>query len=133
VSKFPAWLIAGSAALAAIAVAAVASEPTPYLQAMAPYFEELRRDCPDKRLEDLSPADLDDLIADYERAMPAPVRQRMEASAGSRCAGSIAGASCGNVARISTLAGLGLHHELARAVCRTPKVCIGPSDCRPAG
>src|SRR5450432_1750159 len=73
-----------------------AAPQTPYERAMSPYVAELNRQCPGRRLEDLTAGDLDLIMEGFEERLSAPQRHRVEHAIARSCADTIAGPGCRN-------------------------------------
>lgn len=119
----------GSAAPQTAAPGSAAPEST-YGAVMSPYFAELGRQCPDRRLDRLSPADLRDVLDAFKAGLPPEPRSRMDRAETTACADSLAGAACPNVADIRVAGQLGLIRSLASRVCGAFRSCGSQSDCK---
>ncbi len=107
-----------------------AAPDSAYGSVMSPYFAELGRQCPDRRLDKLSPADLRDVLDAFKAGLPPDPRSRMDRAETAACADSLAGASCPNVADIRVAGQLGLIRSLASRVCGAFRSCRSQSDCK---
>jgi len=119
------------AAFAAISLAPVvhAAAKTPYDRAMTPFIAELNRQCPARRLEDLSAGDLELIMEGFEtRLTPAQHRQLQDAI-GYRCARTEAGLTCGNVATLDIFRRRGLLHDFTGQACASGWTCRAFADC----
>jgi len=124
-------LLAGilSLGLTWAAFAQMPDKPSPHLRAAITDFDAaLAQQCPAKRLDLLSPADLSGAVETFNDLSPAEMAAAQKAEEGA-CAHNIAGVSCGNMQMI--LAIHQDHHMAAFAahVCATPKTCTAQSVC----
>jgi len=96
-----------------------------------PYHMLLARNCPSKRLELVSPADLNVLIDDFHDSLPANEKNRMDRANDTKkvCAKVIAGLTCGNVADLRAMTKVGLLVNFAKRVCASGLVCKAQSEC----
>lgn len=94
-----------------------------------PYRVEIGRQCPAKHLEWLSPADLRDVLETYEASVSPGTHAAMSVAEAGRCATTIAGATCGNLAEIEAVRSAGELPALAASVCAAFVGCYGQSDC----
>lgn len=97
-----------------------------------PYRIEIGRQCPAKHLEWLSPADLRDVLETYEASAAPRTHATMSVAEVGRCATTIAGATCGNLAEIEAVRSAGELPALAVSVCAAFSKCHGQSDCTAA-
>jgi hypothetical protein len=118
-------------ALALVSVLAVSAKAETYEDSIKPYNALLQRECPDKHLEWLSPADLNEVIDPFRESLAPDQRAKLDRVADTKtaCAQNIAGTSCANIAYIRAATKLKLLPKLAGAVCNLPLVCRGQSDC----
>ena len=107
-----------------------AAPDSAYGSVMSPYFAELGRQCPDRRLDKLSPADLRDVLDAFKAGLPPDPRSRMDRAETTACADSLGGAACPNVADIRVAGQLGLIRSLASRVCGAFRSCRSQSDCK---
>ncbi len=96
---------------------------------MAPYFKELRRQCPEKHLELLAPADLNFVLEGLKPKLTTDQQARMARAERSDCAHSIAGVSCLNVGDFRVAGRSKLVPKLAASVCASFKACVSQSNC----
>lgn len=92
-------------------------------QSIKPFHSKLAMLCPEKHLENLSPGDLNVVIDDYLRGLPAQEEKRMTQAAQPMCGTSIAGVSCANIAFIRAAHRLKTTKTLAKAACQSGFVC----------
>jgi hypothetical protein len=102
---------------------------THYDKVMRPFEAELARQCPAKRLERLSPADLRDVLDDYKSALHPSRRHALDKTEQRNCVSAIAGASCENVGDVEAANHLKLTRSLAEFVCAKAPACRSQSDC----
>lgn len=101
------------------------------------YSADLARICPDKHLDLLSPADLNDVIEiDYRHRLAPAVRTELDRLAGRRadggvraCAG-VNGTSCPNMAYLRAALAMKRTYDLAVQVCSMHEECRAQSDRR---
>jgi hypothetical protein len=120
-------IVAAAAACTLLAFAGTAADDP-----WRAYRVEIGRQCPAKHLEWLSPADLRDVIETYEASAAPRTHAAMSVAEASRCATTMAGATCGNLAEIEAVRSAGELPALAASVCGAFVVCHGQSDCTPA-
>lgn len=115
--------------LVLIGSVAHAAPKTPYYRAMTPYVAELNRQCPGRKLEDLSAGDLDPIMEGFvERLSPAQRRQ-VQDTVGERCARIEAGLTCANTASLDAFRRLGVLRRFAGKACATTWTCGAFADC----
>ncbi|KQO07144.1 hypothetical protein [Sphingomonas sp. Leaf242] len=117
-------IVAAAAACTLLAFAGTAADDP-----WRPYRVAIGRQCPAKHLEWLSPADLRDVIETYEASAAPRTHAAMSVAEAGRCATTMAGATCGNVAEIEAVRGAGELPALAASVCAAFVKCRGQSDC----
>src|SRR5208282_5131834 len=105
-------LAAAAAALAWSAQAQPAGDDTP-----DHYYAELDRQCPDKLLQYLGPADLRDGLDDWVEGQSPDAQDQIRQSENTLCAPTGAGANCVNKADIVAADRLGLTSDLAASIC----------------
>lgn len=120
--------------LAAIAFALAApgiqaAPRTPYQRAMTPFIAELDRQCPGRRLQDLSAGDLDLIVEGFVDRLTPAQRHKVEDAVGYRCARIEAGLTCANIASLDTFHRLGVLRSFVREACATRWTCKGFADC----
>ena len=115
--------------LAPAAGAQMPDKPSPHVRAaVTDYDAELARQCPAKRLDLLSPADLDDAMEGFNGLSGAEIAAEQTAMH-KACAHIIAGVSCGNLQMLvaihqaKRMAAFGAH------VCALPQACTAQSTC----
>ncbi len=89
----------------------------------SPYNAELNRQCPGRRLQGLSPSDLELIMEDFEPRLTLSQRRQIEAAIGERCVRLEAGLSCSNAAAIEQFRGQGVLPSFVHAVCATTWSC----------
>ncbi|KQS49243.1 hypothetical protein [Sphingomonas sp. Leaf198] len=94
-----------------------------------PYRIEIGRQCPAKHLEWLSPADLRDVLETYEASAAPGTLAAMSVAEAGRCATTMAGATCGNLAEIDAVRSARELPAFAKSVCAAFVECHGQSDC----
>jgi hypothetical protein len=102
---------------------------TPYEAATRPYFLALDQKCPDKKLQDLSPSDLNYHVELYKVGLPPSQDNDVTKAARHACSRAASGMECGNVAFLEVAQ---RDHFLDRFVdylCRQPAACTGPGEC----
>jgi hypothetical protein len=111
-------------------VVVIAFATVAHAQGVTPsYVAELKRQCPQLRLENMTAGDLELLMEGFEpRLTPAQLRRQQDA-VGARCARVEAGLSCGNAATLETYRALGLLKDFAHAACASGWTCKGFLDC----
>lgn len=115
--------------LVLIGSVAHAAPRTPYDRAMTPYVAALNRQCPSRKLEDLSAGDLELIMEGFvERLTPAQRRQ-VEDTVGERCARIEAGLTCANTASLDAFCRLGVLRSFAGEACATTWTCRAFADC----
>ncbi len=114
-----------------VAVLAVSAHAADYETITKPYHDALRHRCPEKHLDLLSPADLNDVIESLRDSLPPARRGRLDRTADMKraCAHTIAGIGCMNTAYIHAATRLELLPEFAKMVCGLPIACTAQSDC----
>jgi hypothetical protein len=116
-------------ALVLIASASHAAPKTPYDRAMTPYIAELNRQCPGRKLEDLSAGGLELIMEGFvERLTPAQRRQ-VQDTVGERCARIEAGLTCANTASLDAFRRLGVLRRFVDEACATTWTCRAFADC----
>ncbi|HZZ69003.1 MAG TPA: hypothetical protein VFE18_12590 [Phenylobacterium sp.] len=115
--------------LAPAALAQMPDKPSPHLRAaVTDYDAELARQCPAKRLDLLSPADLSHVIETFD-GLSAAEQEAEQTVMSKACAQTIAGVSCSNM---QMLLALHQNHQtpaFAAHVCALPKTCTAQSVC----
>jgi len=129
--RLPQPLLA-AAFMAAAAPAAAVQPDAPYHRVMDPFFAQLERQCPGRKLEDLSAGDLNGVIEAFEDRLSPGQRRGLERAAAYGCRHTIAGLTCANVASIRTFSRWKLLPRFAGAVCATPWRCTDFADCTQA-
>lgn len=117
-------IVAAAAASTLLAFAGTAADDS-----WRPYHVEIGRQCPAKHLEWLSPADLRDVIETYEESAAPRTHAAMSVAEAGRCATTMAGATCGNLAEIEAVRSAGELPALAASVCAAFSKCHAQSDC----
>ncbi|HEV2531417.1 hypothetical protein [Phenylobacterium sp.] len=129
--RLPQLLLATS--LLAIAAPAFAVQPdAPYHRVMDPFFAQLDRQCPGRRLEDLSAGDLELIMEGFEEGLSAGQRREIARAARYGCRHTIAGLTCANVATIRVFSRWRMLPQFAQAVCATTWRCADFGDCKQA-
>jgi hypothetical protein len=122
-------------AVALLGPAAPASAVQPdasYHRVMDPFFAQLDRQCPGRKLEDLSAGDLELVMEGFEDGLSPSQRREIGRAIGESCRHTIAGLTCGNVATIHTFSRWRMLPSFAGAVCATTWRCVDFGDCRQA-
>ena len=115
-----------SAVLLGLPVAATAQ-----IDNYTPYHLLLARQCGERHLEWISPADLSDLIDDFHASLRPARRTGLDGANDEKtaCKNVIMGATCGNVAALRAMTKVGLLADFAGKVCASGMICRGQSDC----
>jgi hypothetical protein len=106
-------------ALMAGAAAWSAQAQTAFDDAREHFKEELDRQCPDKQLELLSPAQLRDGLDSYMSGLADDARARLQQAEVADCASLAGGAACVNLADISSADQTGQMPDLVSSLCAT--------------
>src|SRR5580704_14908187 len=115
--------------LASAAGAQMPDKPSPHVRAaVTDYDAELARQCPGKRLDLLSPADLSGALESFE-GLTAAETERERAAEAKACAHIIAGLSCGNLQMLVAIHQAQRMRAFAAQVCAVPQVCTARSTC----
>jgi hypothetical protein len=109
-----------------------AAPHTPYDRAMRPFIAELDRQCPGRRLQDLSAGDLELVMEGFEERLAPAQRRQVQDAVGYRCARIEAGLTCGNVASLDVFRRIGVLPRFVHEVCATTWTCRGFADCAQA-
>ncbi|TCP71391.1 hypothetical protein C8J43_102470 [Sphingomonas sp. PP-CE-1G-424] len=117
-------IVATAAVCALLAFAGTAADDP-----WRPYRIEIGRQCPAKHLEWLSPADLRDVLETYEASAAPRTHAAMSVAEAGRCATTMAGATCGNLAEIDAVRSARELPAFAKSVCAAFFKCHGQSDC----
>ncbi|MCC4595384.1 hypothetical protein NRY95_05295 [Xanthomonas campestris pv. phormiicola] len=115
------------------AVPTFASSTEKYEQVWHVYNTELAKQCGDKHLEWLAPAELRDALDDYKQSASKAFAQKMTRAEKRECRNVVAGASCSNVADIKIAEQAHLIRQVTSQVCREYAQCREQSDCDRAG
>jgi hypothetical protein len=125
-------LLAVAIALAALPAAVRAAPKTLYDRAMTPYVAELARQCPGRRLENLSPGDFELIMEGFEPGLTPDQRHQIEAAIGERCVRTEAGLTCGNTATLDVFRRQRLLKPFVHEVCATTWKCDAMYRCAQA-
>lgn len=123
---------AGAALLVVMACAAIARGGLAVRDPSRDYRAAIARQCPDRHLDRLSPADLRDALDEFETRLSPALRAQLSRARVAQCRGVIAGANCDNVGDIAATGQAGLMPRLAASICGAFADCRGQSDCRAA-
>lgn len=119
--------------LVALALAApfpaAAAPHTGYERAMAPYVVQLDRQCPGRRLQDLTAGDLELVMDGFEHRLAHRQRREIAQAVDHACAGTIAGLGCANTASLRSFSRMGVLPGFAAAVCASGWRCTAPGEC----
>jgi hypothetical protein len=119
-----------AAVLLAISAPSVqAAAKSPYERAMTPFATELSRQCPGRRLQDLSAGDLALIMEGFVERLTLAQRRQVEGAVGEQCARIEAGLTCANTASLSAFRRLGVLPRFVGEACATPWTCRGFADC----
>lgn len=108
---------------------AAAAPHTSYERAMAPYVAQLDRQCPGRKLEDLTAGDLDLVMEGFEDRLAGHERRALARAVSHACARTIAGLGCANTTTLRSFARMGILPRFAAAVCATDWRCAAPGEC----
>jgi hypothetical protein len=122
-------LFAVAVTLAALAPAVQAAPRTPYDRAMTPLIAELNRQCPGRRLENLTPGDLELVMEGFETGLTPDQRHQIEAAIGERCVRTEAGLTCGNTATLDVFRRRKVLPAFVHEVCATTWKCDAMYRC----
>jgi hypothetical protein len=114
---------------AAAAALAWSASAQPAGDAADRYFAELERQCPDKVLQDLSPADLRDGLDDWISGLSQDTQDQFRQAERAQCSSTDDGANCVNTTDIGSADQRGLTSDLAGSICTGFLRCRGPGDC----
>jgi hypothetical protein len=107
-------------------------KPSPHVRAaVTDYDAELARQCPAKRLDLLSPADLEYAMESFNGLSAAEMTAEQTAMH-KACAHIIAGLSCSNLQMLLTLHQGHQMQAFAAHVCALPQTCTAQSTCSSA-
>jgi hypothetical protein len=125
-------VLAGGIALTLAVGVAMAQET--YEQSIKPYNDALGRLCPEKRLQNLSYGDFNEILEDYVMGLPSSEQGPWKQAAEAGCADSIAGVSCANISYIRLATKLRKIDEVAGAACQAGYACsTKATDCTGPG
>ena len=96
------------------------------------YWRAVRLECPAKRLDLLSPADLRDVLDGIKGGAGHMVRAKFDRAERKQCQGVAFGAGCANGADIALIERHDKLATLTAAVCKSFTVCRERSDCTAA-
>ena len=117
-----------AALLALVAAPLAAQAQTP--RSERPFFAELARACPGQNLQNLSPSDLDGVMAGFtDHRLTAAQKRAVQDAVGRRCALIEGGLSCSNNATLDVYRRFHLLKDFARHACDTGLTCPNISDC----
>jgi hypothetical protein len=108
---------------------AAAAPQTGYARAMAPYVAQLDRQCPGRRLQDLTAGDLELVMEGFEDRLAHRQRREIGRAVDHACAGTLAGLGCANTTTLRSFARMGLLPGFATAVCASGWRCAAPGAC----
>jgi hypothetical protein len=129
--RLPQLLLA--TALIAVAAPAFAVQPdAPYHRVMDPFFAHVERQCPGRKLEDLSAGGLGLIVEGFEDRLSPARKREVERAARYGCRHTIAGETCANVAAIHTFSRWRMLPQFAGAACATGLRCTAFADCTKA-
>ena len=94
-----------------------------------PYLAELGRQCPQRQLQLLSPANLRDGLDNFIAGLPPNAQDSFVAADKAQCSSQTGGAACVNLADISAAETQGLTENLARSICGDFLRCRAQGDC----
>jgi hypothetical protein len=96
-----------------------------------PYHVLLAKECGAKHLEWISPGQLNDVILDFEGALPKSAKAKLDRANNEKivCANVEMGATCENVSHMKAMSKIGLLTKFAKSVCNSGLVCREQSDC----
>src|SRR5882672_3199237 len=98
-----------------------------YPESVRPYYEALRKVCPDKHLEHLYPGQLDFLIEQFKGSLSFSARNSFDSWAQTTCTGN--GISCDVEGALRAAVYLNMSQRLAEKVCASDLVCHSDVDC----
>jgi len=124
-------LVAALALLLAASAASAAPRP-PHHPAASPFVAELDRQCPGRRLQDLTAGDLALIMEGFTPRLSPAQRRDVEAAVGQRCARIEAGLTCANNASLDAYHRLGVLRRFVGEACATTWTCRGVADCTQA-
>ncbi|WP_337268822.1 hypothetical protein [Oryzifoliimicrobium ureilyticus] len=110
-------IIALSAGSAFVFPAMAENATQPTAPAWHAYAKQLQQICPDKKLDQLKPADLRDALEKYKDGQPASVQKQMASAETLACKNETAGAACANLADIRFAARGEKLRPLAQSIC----------------
>ena len=115
-----------------LALFTISARAETYEESIKPYDALLHRYCPDKHLEWLAPADLNEVVDPFRESFASDQRAKLDrvAAPEAACAQTVAGVSCANIAYIRAASKLKLLPKFAKMVCNLPVVCKSQADCR---
>jgi hypothetical protein len=89
----------------------------------------LAHQCPDRHLDNMTNADLEGLMEDFEQRLTPAQKRFTQDLVGERCARIEAGVSCANAAAIDAYRRFHLLKPFARQVCTSGWTCHGFGEC----
>lgn len=93
------------------------------------YGAELKRQCPERRLQYLAAGDLDPLMERFSAKLSLVQRRQIEDAVGERCVRVEAGQTCANAATLETFRRQGVLRRFVQDVCAATWTCRGLADC----
>jgi hypothetical protein len=113
-------------------LATTPAQAAPLSHRAPPYVAELNRQCSGRRLQDLSPGDLELIMEDFETRLTPVQRRKIEAAIGERCLRVEAGISCGNAATLDVFRRERVLRSFVHDVCATTWTCGAYYTCTQA-
>ncbi len=116
------------ATLLALPLAAQAQIPA----SQKPYLAELRRQCPQRHLEQMTAGDLGLIMEGFHDRLSKPQQHEVEDMVGRRCALVEGGLTCANNASLVAYGRLGVLKAFVRQACASGWTCHGEANCTQA-
>ena len=111
----------GLCIVAAMGLSPASTASETYPESVRPYYEALRKVCPDKHLEHLYPGQLDLIIEQFKGSLSYSARNSFESWAQTRCVGP--GISCDVAGSLRAAVYLNMAQRLAEKACASNFVC----------
>lgn len=105
------------------------AQPVDLPSAQQAYRAQLAAQCPSKRLDLLSPAEVRDVLDDYKARLSARIGHEMTRAEDRRCSNSPGGASCPNASDLEVAERHHIVAQVASQTCNSFVTCHEQSDC----